>query len=321
MSQQGGKAAVETKIIDKNDGSYAISFIASDAGQYEVTVQINGENMRKFPPFRVKERTFTPVKFIGKGINDMIFCRPWGVAVNDSNKIFVSDIICNRILVFNEKGDLISFFGPNRVDEPTGITIDNQGRVFVVSRGNNEILVFNPNGEYVSTAIKSGSLKQPRGISLDSRGNIIVCDSGNQCVKIFSPGGNILRTIGVDRLHLPFGCLCYEDKIFVSDREAHCVKVYSSEGKFLYEFGKHGTGDEKLNSPTGIAVDKTGHLLVCSSGSHRVQVFTLDGKFVTKFGKNGERLGQFDNPITITVLTSGHIVVTEFGNFRLQLFA
>jgi len=56
----------------------------------------------------------------------------------------------------------------------------------------------------------------------------------------------------------------------------------------LYEFGSYGSRDGELNQPTGLAVEKTGHLLVCSLGNHRVQVFSLDGGFVTKFGEKGK---------------------------------
>ena len=90
----------------------------------------------------------------------------------------------------------------------------------------------------------------------------------------------------------------------------------------MYEFGSYGSRDGELNQPTGLTVDKTGHLLVCSLGNHRsrVQVFTLDGRFVTKFGEKGKELGQMTAPSSVSVLNSGHIVICEFGNHRLQIF-
>ncbi len=323
MSAQGGKVASEMKIIDKNDGSYAVSFIPSKAGQCKVSVQINGEKLREFPQVYIKERSFKPLRIIGDGrIDGKELVCPWGVAVNNSNEIFVSDRDNDRILVFNENGEFIRSFGKGLVDEPTGVSVGNDGRTFVVNRGNNKIILFHAYGGYVTTVNNAGSLKEPRGISLDSQGNIVVCDSGNKCIRIFSPEGNIFKTIGAGWLHMPFDCLCHEDKIFVSDRDAHVIKVYNNTGRFLYKFGKHGTEDGELNHPAGLAVDKAGHLLVCSLANCRVQVFTLDGKFVTKFGGVcGEELGHIRRPSSISVLKSGHIVICEFGNHRLQLFA
>ena len=320
MSTQGEKIAADTRIVDKNDGSYTVSFIPSEAGQQNVSVRINGEKLLEAPLLFIKERSFKPVRFIGGGITDgkkLTF--PWGVTVNNSNEIFVSDMSNNRIVVLNENGELIRSFGHNLVNDPTGISIDREGRTFVVSRGNDKICLFNPHGKFVRVVNDDGSLNGSRGISLDSQGNAIVCDTGNKCVRIFSPDGKVYKTVGIGRLQFPYDCLCCENKIFVSDREADVLKVYNSNGGFLYEIGKHGEG--KLNSPTGIALDKTGHLLVCSKGNHRVQVYTLDGKFVTKFGEYGEDLGQIYQPTSVSVLKSGRIVVCEFGNNRLQLFA
>ena len=112
----------------------------------------------------------------------------------------------------------------------------------------------------------------------------------------------------------------------MSDYGTHLIKVYNfSDGRFLYEFGRHGTVDVELNEPIGLAVDKKRHLLVCSGYSfenpHRILVYTSDGKFVTMFGGLcGRGLGQFIVPTSVTVLKSGRIVVCEFESCRLQMF-
>ena len=50
----------------------------------------------------------------------------------------------------------------------------------------------------------------------------------------------------------------------MSDLDFHLVKVYNQmNGKFLYEFGRNDAALVTLIEPTGIAIDKTGHLLVC----------------------------------------------------------
>ena len=109
-------------------------------------------------------------------------------------------------------------------------------------------------------------------------------------------------------------------RIFVSDFEKHVIKVYNSNGKYPYKFGRYWVKDELLNQPVCLAVDKTGHLLLCCAGSHTVYVFTPAGKFVTKFGEYGKELGQLNKPSSALVLKSGRIVVCDFGNNRLQLF-
>ena len=319
-STQNGTLAGDMQIKDRNNGRYEVSCIPKEAGEHQLTAVINGQEFIEFPKITVSKRSFKPVGYLALGsIDSACLSRPWGLATNDSNEILLSDMGNNRILVLNEKGEFIRSFGQH-VSYPTGLISDNTGRIFVTNRGHNKILLFNQSGEYVSTLNKPGSLIEARGISLDSQGNIIVCDAGDKCVKVFSPNGNILKTMGKGCLSRPLGCLCYEGKIFVSDSDIHVIKVYNSKGKFLYEFGRYGTKDGDLNQPVCLAVDKTGHLLVCCAGSHTVQVFTQDGKFVTKFGEHGKELGQVYRPSSALVLKSGRIVVCEFGNNRLQMF-
>ena len=314
--------AEEVKIVDWKNGRYTVSFIPSESGQHLLTVQVNGETITKFQPVEIKERCFKPLQFIKaeRAVEGLQLGRPWGITANDSNEIFVSDMNNNRIVVFNENGEFIRSFGENSLHYPNGVLCDNMGRIFVTSRNDNKILVFGQSGEHISTFHNGNSLSEPRGISFDADRNLIVCDTGNKCVRFFSPDGNIFKTIGAGRLRMPCKCVCHEGKLFVSDRDAHLIKVYNSNGRFLYEFGTYGTGDGELNNPTGLAVDKMGHLLVCSLHNHRVQVFTLDGKFVAKFGEYGKELGQMNSPSSVSVLKSGRIVVCEFENNRLQIF-
>ena len=324
VSVQGGIFAVDVEIKDRKNGKYEVSCIPKLAGEHRIIALVNGLEFTDFPAILVNERSYKPMGFFGKErhIDKKSLECPWGVAVNDSNEIFVSDRSNNRILVFNEKGEFVRSFGHHVVDKPTGVCTNTAGRTYVANLASGHIQMFKPNGEYIAILnnqkTNNRPLNNPRGISLDAQGNLIVCDTGNECVKVFSPESGISKTIGWSTM--PTCCLCYENKIFVSDYEEHRIKVYSSEGNFLYEFGNYGTGNCELNQPAGIAVDKSGHLLVCSFGNNAVQVFTLDGNFITSFGEYGDKLGQFHQPSSVSVLKNGQIVISEFGNHRLQIF-
>ena len=319
-SEQNGTLVGDMQIKDRNNGRYEVSCIPKQDGEHRIIAIINGQEFSEFPKITVSKRSFKPVGCLAQGSidNASLYC-PWGLATNDSNEILLSDRGNNRLLVLNEKGEFIRSFGQH-VSQPNGLICDNTGRIFVTYRSIDKILVLNANEELISTLNKPGSLIQPRGISLDSEGNIIVCDAGGKCVKMFSPNGNILKTIGKGWLSRPLGCVCHDGRIFVSDFVKHVIKVYNSNGKYLYKFGRYWDKDELLNQPVCLAVDKTGHLLVCCAGSHTVYVFTPAGKFVTKFGEYGKELGQLNKPSSALVLKSGRIVVCDFGNNSLQLF-
>ena len=63
-SAQSGKTAADVRIVDENNGSYAVSFIPGEAGQHLATVIVNGEKLKELPLIDVGERTFKRIGFI-----------------------------------------------------------------------------------------------------------------------------------------------------------------------------------------------------------------------------------------------------------------
>lgn len=102
-------------------------------------------------------------------------------------------------------------------------------------------------------------------------------------------------------LQLPFDCTCHENNVYVSDFKGHSIKVFNDVREFLLEFGEEGSGNSQFKSPTGLAVDKAGNLLVCDDYNNRVQVFIKDGRFLSKFGCYGDEMGQLNKPTCLAV--------------------
>lgn len=162
-------------------------------------------------------------------------------------------------------------------------------------------------------------LRYPWGISLDSNGNIIVADSGNKFIKIFSPYGKFLKKIGAS-LSSPLHCVEWQDDLIVSYFQ-DCIKVFTKEGDYKYQFGRQGKGDGEFGCPTFLTVTESGHVIVCDRDNPRVQVFELpNGKFVHKFGTKGNNLGEFNEPFSVAILSNGQIVVADHKNNRVQIF-
>ena len=51
-------------------------------------------------------------------------------------------------------------------------------------------------------------------------------------------------------------------------------KVFNADGKFQYRFGSFGTKEGQLQSPSGVAVDTDGNIVVADTMNNRVQVRT-----------------------------------------------
>jgi DNA-binding beta-propeller fold protein YncE len=74
----------------------------------------------------------------------------------------------------------------------------------------------------------------------------------------------------------------------------------------MFDGGK-GAGKGQFDSPTAIAVDPKGNILIADTGNGRIQKFSPSGTFLTS-------IGQFDAPNGIAIDRGGNIYVAEIGS-------
>ena len=108
----------------------------------------------------------------------------------------------------------------------------------------------------------------------------------------------------------PCHCIQKDQYFIVSDLGDGCIKVFNTEGDFLYKFGNEGDGN--VLDPRGLSVDKAGHLMVCDSANDKVQILELTGKFIANFELMSDRIREFVGPVSTASLTDGRIVVSVF---------
>lgn len=116
-----------------------------------------------------------------------------------------------------------------------------------------------------------------------------------------------------------------DNKIAVSSHKDHTITIYTTEGKFLRQWGEEGKRESDLYKPLGIAGLRPFEVAVCDSGNHRIQVFSLlpgeEGKFLRQWGSKGSDDGQFDGPEGIAFSEKRQeVVVTDTYNNRVQVF-
>ena len=331
-NHQSHDCAKKARVQDNKDGSFKVSYLAKETGQFELSVKVNEEYVRGSPfAVEVKPRQFRPILSFGEqGSAAGMLSKPWGVAVNERNEIAVTDRGNHRIQVFSDDGTCLRSFGrqgdkQGELNWPAGIAFDIKNEnILVVDNGNHRVQLFSEQGEFLGQFGGEGNLDHqlmnPHGLSVNCDGNIIVADPVNKLVKIFSQSGQLLQKIGGDgSFTFPFHCVQYDKYVIVSDSGEHCIKMFDRDGNFQHKFGKKGDGDGEFNSPRGLSVNKAGHLMVCDEKNHRVQVFELNGKFIKKFGTKGSGMGEFKNPGSTAVLSDGRIAVSDF-NHRIQIF-
>jgi DNA-binding beta-propeller fold protein YncE len=123
------------------------------------------------------------------------FTDPWGIAVNSSGYVFVTDTENNRVEVFNQTGQFVTAWGQlgpeaGNFSSPEGIAIDGSGLVYVADTGNNRVEVFTSTGAFVrqwgTAGLAAGQMLEPMGIALDQAGNVIVSDVAGSRVQEYS---------------------------------------------------------------------------------------------------------------------------------------
>ena len=82
--------------------------------------------------------------------------------------------------------------------------------------------------------------------------------------------------------------------------------------------GGKGFGKNAFNSPTGIAVDADGNVLVADTNNGRIEELSPTGTFLSTFGSTGSGYGQLAAPNGIAVDRTGNMYVADAVNHRVE---
>ena len=244
-----------------SEGNYKISFISRD-----------GERIRSIDTTSVRS-----------GIRRYKL-NPQGVAVDEDDNIYVTDVESHRLSKFNSDGKLVKSVGgkggrTGQFDWSRGVALKDN-KLSVCDRNNHRIQVFDTNLKFIScfgnTGSDEGEFRYPYDVTFDPAGDVYVADSDNHRVQVFSQNGTFLRTFGrygngPGELSEPWGICVDHDYVYVVEWGNHRVSVFYTSGEFITSFGMEGSGG-KLSNPLGITIDQDGFLYVCDSYTS-IQVF------------------------------------------------
>jgi sugar lactone lactonase YvrE len=214
-----------------------------------------------------------------------------GLAMDDNDRLFVTDLKLRHVLVFNAKHEVEDSFGADVLVSPAGIAIDTTNRfLYVVDTQLDQVLVFD-----------ADNYKLLRRIGTTGKNH-----------KLTSPGDFSLPThVAVDK----------EGNVYVTDTLNNRVEIFDADGDFIREFGKGGDGPGRFARPKGITIDNDGHIWVADEVQNRVQVFDQEGRLLIYFGQLGWYPGQFQALYGIAYDKQNNRVITsEQFPGRVQVF-
>ncbi len=196
------------------------------------------------------------------------------------------------------------------LSQPTGIGIDSKEHIFVFHRtgrkwttpfpdsliSSNTILELDNETGKILNSWGANLFIMPHGLTVDKEDNIWVTDVGLHQVLKFNHAGQLLMKLGVakvsgnDSLHfyLPTDVAVANDgSFYVSDGYGNSrVVKFSPSGKYLFQWGTHGSKIGEFDIPHGITLDNKGNVYVADRQNNRIQVFDSTGVFLKELKNN-----------------------------------
>ncbi len=217
-----------------------------------------------------------------------------------------------------------NFRAPKQLRRPQNGLVDDKGRLLVTDVGNSAVFVFDSqNGQLDiwDRADQNASFEYPIAIAQLNDNEFLVTDSKLGRVIRLDASGNPLGSFGEGDLSRPTGLVIdpLTSLIYVSDTQAHNIKVFDPEGELREVIGRRGTGNGEFNAPTHLAFAK-GRLYVSDTLNARVQILDTDGEFLSSIGKRGLFVGNLIRPKGVAVDDNGHVYVVESYYDHLLVF-
>ena len=169
----------------------------------------------------------------------------------------------------------------------------------------------------IKQEIRDDKERRFRALLYTKQGTLLATDNKNKEVCTFVKNGEMLNSFKVQDPgdHLDGIASLSDGNIAVSLYSSNCVAVYRPNGEFVKEFGS-----DRLNGPSGLAVNNKGQLFVVEWSAHRVSVYSENGEFQYSFGSEGSQPGEFMYPEQICIGQDDLLYVSDRGNNHIQVF-
>ena len=276
-----------------------------------------------------------PVSEIGtRGNGERQFNTPQGLDYDQSRKeILVADTGNDRIIRLAPDGRQIAVHGgfglsfgdrseerEDSLDDPYDVAAGGFSNFYVSDQNNRRICIFDAYKSYRGNLFPKDSdrrnrLDRPRGLKIDPENNIWLVDGrADRVIKISTNGDRLFELGGFG-----FSTLQLKDptqvdvntsgEIFIADRGKGRIVIFDRLGSYIGEMRDH------LKTPTGVAVDPDGLILVCDDTTGEMGLYTPKGMRIACIDKASDG-SVLRRPSDIGV-SEDQIFLLDSGNHRI----
>jgi len=240
---------------------------------------------------------------------------------------------------------------------PSGVAVDAAGDLYIADTDDQRIRKVNLAGT-ISTVAGNGSagylgdggpatsaeLDNPVGVAVDAGGNLHIADSGEARIRLVSAAGTITTLVGGATGDGGLGVFGYlsqpagiardnSGNTYVTDTNNNRVRKVAANGIVTTvagtgEPGLSGDGgpatSAQLNSPAGLALDKSGNLYIADSNNRVIRKVSSAGTITTVAGTGGccgytgdggpATSAQIGTPYGLAVDSSGNLYISDITN-------
>jgi trimeric autotransporter adhesin len=248
---------------------------------------------------------------------------PYGVAVDSSGNLYVSDQGDRRVRRVDGTGTIKTFAGSGAsnfagdgsqatqaaLDYPTDVKVDGGGNLYIADAMNHRVRKVSPAGIITTIAgvgtpglsgdggpATSAQLNTPAAVAVDASGNVYIVDSANFRVRRVTPGG-VISTYLVGTVAgrgVPAGlAVDGMGNLYVSDSYLNWVVKVTPSGTVSTVAGTGTAGysgdggpatQAMLNAPHALALDQAGNLYITDSQNRVIRRVTPGGLIATVAG-------------------------------------